>query len=112
MQFIYTQLRRGFLGLVMLGLLAACQSKPVIKPLFNDEQVATLKEQGFTQTDEGWELSFTDKLLFEFDAAKLVPPSRNAISLVGAADEAMYRAKQAQRGTRQVARLPQPHPHP
>ena len=36
----------------------------------------------------------------------------DAVSLVGAADEAMYRAKQAQRGTRQVARLPQPHTHP
>ena len=85
MQFIYTQLRRGFLGLFMLGLLAACQSTPVIKPLFNAEQVATLKEQGFTQTDEGWELSFTDKLLFEFDAAKLTAPSRNAIQKISAA---------------------------
>ena len=44
MQFIYTQLRRGLLGLFMLGLLAACQSTPEIKPLFNAEQVATLKE--------------------------------------------------------------------
>ena len=47
MQFIYTQLRRGFLGLVMLGLLAACQSTPETKPLLNAEQVATLTEQGF-----------------------------------------------------------------
>ncbi|MFZ4878113.1 diguanylate cyclase domain-containing protein [Janthinobacterium sp. Mn2066] len=30
----------------------------------------------------------------------------DSASLVGAADEAMYRAKQAQRGTREVARLP------
>ena len=85
MHFIYKQLCRSFLGLFMLGLLAACQSTPEAKPLFSGEQVATLKEQGFNQTDEGWELSFTDKLLFEFDAAKLTPPSRNAIQKISAA---------------------------
>ena len=85
MQFIYTQLRRGVLGLFMLGLLAVCQSTPVIKPLFNAEQVATLKEQGFTQTDEGWELSFTDKLLFDFGASSLTAPSRAAIQKISAA---------------------------
>ena len=85
MQFIYTQLRRGFLGLVMLGLLAACQSTPETKPLFNAEQVATLTEQGFKQTDEGWELSFTDKLLFDFGASSLTAPSRAAIQKISAA---------------------------
>ena len=85
MQFIYTQLRRGFLGLFMLGLLAACQSTPEIKPLFNAEQVATLTEQGFKQTDEGWELSFTDKLLFDFGASSLTAPSRAAIQKISAA---------------------------
>jgi len=85
MQFIYKQLRLGFLGLFMLGLLAACQSTPEVKSPFNAEQIATLKEQGFRQTDEGWELSFTDKLLFEFDAAKLTPPSRAAIQKISAA---------------------------
>ena len=85
MQFIYTQLRRGFLGLFMLGLLAACQSTPETKPLFNAEQVTTLKEQGFKQTDEGWELSFTDKLLFDFGASSLTAPSRAAIQKISAA---------------------------
>ena len=85
MQFIYTQLRRGFLGLFMLGLLAACQSTPETKPLFNAEQVATLTEQGFKQTDEGWELSFTDKLLFDFGASNLTAPSRAAIQKISAA---------------------------
>ena len=85
MQFIYQQLRLGFLGILMLGLLTACQSAPQTQPLFNAEQVATLKEQGFNQTDEGWELSFTDKLLFEFDAAKLTAPSRSAIQKISAA---------------------------
>lgn len=85
MQSIYKQLRRGFLGLLMLGLLAACQSTPEPKPLFNAEQVATLKEQGFNQTEEGWELSFTDKLLFDFGASSLTAPSRAAIQKISAA---------------------------
>ena len=85
MQFIYQQLRLGFLGLFFAGLLAACQSTPEVKPTFNAEQIATLKEQGFRHTDEGWELSFTDKLLFEFDDAKLTPPSRSAIQKISAA---------------------------
>ncbi|MGK5021564.1 OmpA family protein [Janthinobacterium lividum] len=85
MQFIYKKLGLGLLGLFMLGLLAACQSTPASKPIFNAEQVATLQEQGFKQTDEGWELSFTDKLLFEFDAAKLTPQSRSAIQKISAA---------------------------
>ena len=85
MQFIYKQLRLGFLGLFLLGLLAACQSTPETKPIFNAEQVATLKEQGFNQTDEGWELSFTDKLLFDFGASSLTAPSRAAIQKISAA---------------------------
>ena len=85
MQFLYKQLRLGFLGLFFVGLLAACQSTPEVTSPFNAEQLATLKEQGFRQTDEGWELSFTDKLLFEFDAAKLTPPSRSAIQKISAA---------------------------
>lgn len=85
MQFIYQQLRLGFLGLFFVGLLAACQSTPEVKSPFNAEQITTLKEQGFRQTDDGWELSFTDKLLFEFDAAKLTPPSRTAIQKISAA---------------------------
>ena len=85
MQCIYKQLRLGLLGLFLVGLLAACQSAPEKKPLFNADQVATLQEQGFKQTDEGWELSFTDKLLFEFDAAKLTQPSRSAIQKISAA---------------------------
>lgn len=85
MPFLFKQFRLGFLAMLMLGLLAACQSTPAKKSPFNAEQVATLTEQGFVQTDEGWELSFTDKLLFEFDAARLTAPSRSAIQKISAA---------------------------
>jgi len=85
MPFLFKQFRLGFLAMLMLDLLAACQSTPAKKSPFNAEQVATLTEQGFVQTDEGWELSFTDKLLFEFDAARLTAPSRSAIQKISAA---------------------------
>lgn len=85
MPFLFKQFRLGFLAMLMLGLLTACQSTPAKKSPFNAEQVATLTEQGFVQTDEGWELSFTDKLLFEFDAARLTAPSRSAIQKISAA---------------------------
>jgi len=85
MQLIVKRLRLGFLGLLMLGLLAACQSTPAAKSPFNAEQIATLKEQGFYQTDEGWELSFTDKLLFDFAASSLTSASRSGIQKISAA---------------------------
>ncbi|MEG1327015.1 MAG: OmpA family protein, partial [Janthinobacterium sp.] len=85
MQFIYKQLRLGFLGLFFVGLLAACQSTPEVKSPFNAEQIATLKDQGFRQTEDGWELSFTDKLLFDFGASSLTAPSRSAILKISAA---------------------------
>ena len=46
MQSIYTQLRRGFLGLFMLGLLAACQSTPKTKPVFNAEYAKVYQSAG------------------------------------------------------------------
>lgn len=85
MQLFIQRLRLGFLGLLMLGLLAACQSTPATKSPFNAEQIATLKEQGFYQTDEGWELSFTDKLLFDFASSGLTSTSRNGIQKISAA---------------------------
>lgn len=85
MPFLFKQFRLGFLAMLMLGLLAASQSTPAKKSPFNAEQVATLTEQGFVQTDEGWELSFTDKLLFDFAASSLTAPSRVAIQKISAA---------------------------
>lgn len=85
MHFIYQRLRLGFLSLLMLSLLAACQTTPEKKPTFSPAQVTTLTEQGFRQTDEGWELSFTDKLLFDFGASSLTSTSRNGIQKISAA---------------------------
>jgi len=81
----FNQYRRLTLGLCMLALLAACQSTPVTTSPFNAAQVAALTEQGFRQTDDGWELSFTDKLLFDFNVSNLTSSSRMAIRKISAA---------------------------
>lgn len=47
--------------------------------------MAALTEQGFRQTDDGWELSFTDKLLFDFNVSNLTSSSRMAIRKISAA---------------------------
>jgi outer membrane protein OmpA-like peptidoglycan-associated protein len=66
--------------------LAACQSAPPAPPpRFSAGQVAMFRELGFSQTDEGWELSFAEKLLFDFDAHKLNGASRTAVGKVSAA---------------------------
>lgn len=78
-------LRRCLLGICLLAFLAACQSTPEKAPAFTTAQIATLTEQGFRQTDEGWELSFTDKLLFDFGASSLTANSRNAIQKISTA---------------------------
>ncbi len=75
------QLRLALLSLMLLAL-AACHSAPAVKPVFNPQQVAALQEQGFQQTDDGWELSFTDKLLFESDASALNAQSRAGIQKI------------------------------
>ena len=66
--------------------LAACQSAPPAPPpRFSAGQLAMFRELGFSQTEEGWELSFAEKLLFDFDAHKLNTQSRAAVGKVSAA---------------------------
>jgi len=48
--------------LTVLLFLTACQSTGLSR-----QQVATLQQQGFDPTEEGWELNLSSKLLFEFD---------------------------------------------
>jgi len=53
-------------------LLAACQTVP---QGLTPAQIAVLKEEGFTQTDEGWEFGMSDKVLFDTDKAVVKPGS-------------------------------------
>lgn len=80
---------RSSLRLLMLALLAlqlsACETPAVMPAGLTPVQVATLKENGFQQTDDGWALSFADKLLFESDSATLTEKSRAAVEKIGKA---------------------------
>ena len=69
-------------------LLTACQSTPTAAPVqesLREKQIRTLKEQGFVQTDEGWELSFADKLLFDTNQYVLNEKSRAVVNKVSKA---------------------------
>jgi outer membrane protein OmpA-like peptidoglycan-associated protein len=55
-------------------LLAGCQTVP--KGL-TPAQIAVLKQEGFQQTDEGWELGLSDKVLFDFDASVVKPEAQS-----------------------------------
>lgn len=54
-------------------LLAGCQTPH--KGL-TPAQIAVLKQEGFKQTEEGWELGLSDKVLFDFDAYEVKPEAR------------------------------------
>ncbi len=78
------QLRRAAAALLLALPLCACQTAPA-RPGLNPQQIAALREQGFQQSEDGWELSFTDKLLFDVDASSLTADSRAAIAKINAA---------------------------
>lgn len=70
--------------------LSACQSLPSVpaEAGLSKEQISVLREYGFEQTNEGWELQMSGKLLFDFNADKLSETQRAnvekmAISLHG-----------------------------
>ena len=56
----------------LTALLAACQSMPDPSP-FTREQIAALQSEGFIETDEGWELTLNERLLFPIDESRLQP---------------------------------------
>jgi outer membrane protein OmpA-like peptidoglycan-associated protein len=63
--------------------LAACQSWPDTSHRLTEAQIATLKQEGFRQTDEGWAFSASDKLLFATDDAKLKPDACQKVQRIG-----------------------------
>lgn len=54
------------------ALLAACQSVPPPKG-FNAAQIAVLKAEGFVETDLGWALTMSDRLLFAVNESAIHP---------------------------------------
>ena len=66
--------------------LTACHGHQQVKSSgLNQSQIAALQGQGFVVTDDGWELSFAEKLLFESDAYVLSEQSRKSVSRISKA---------------------------
>ncbi|MDN2697528.1 diguanylate cyclase [Janthinobacterium sp. SUN073] len=107
---IKQQLREGDL----VARLGGDEFAILLKPLRNSSDAMHIADNIITAMAQAIELPTGNSIVSSLTIGVAVFPDHaiDAASLVGAADEAMYRAKQAQRGTRQVARLPQPHIHP
>ncbi|MDR1996436.1 OmpA family protein [Azonexus sp.] len=62
--------------------LSGCQTAPEKQEGLSAEQVAALKQQGFVESEEGWEFSASEKLLFGANEAALVPSAREAVERI------------------------------
>lgn len=49
---------------------------------FSSAQVRALQAEGFVQTEEGWELSIADRLLFDHDSVDLKPGMQATVARV------------------------------
>ncbi|GJA06870.1 cell envelope biogenesis protein OmpA [Aeromonas caviae] len=76
---ILKALKIGLVAL-LLGVLAGCQSAPLG---LTAEQIATLREQGFQLTDEGWTLDISNKVLFANNVGALTPQTRLVVERLG-----------------------------
>ncbi len=61
-------------------LLAACQTGNLRG--FTHAQTELLRAEGFAETAEGWQLSISDRLLFDHDSADVQPEMRETIGRV------------------------------
>lgn len=105
---IKQQLREGDL----VARLGGDEFAILLKPLRNSSDATHIADNIIAAMSQAIELPTGNNIVSSLTIGVAVFPDHaiDAASLVGAADEAMYRAKQAQRGTRQVARLPHIHP--
>jgi outer membrane protein OmpA-like peptidoglycan-associated protein len=74
---------KALLALCALLMLTACQT-PQTHGL-TPAQVAVLKQQGFEQTDVGWELGLSSKVLFGNNIGELGADSRETVAKIGQA---------------------------
>ncbi|MGK5080989.1 diguanylate cyclase domain-containing protein [Janthinobacterium sp. HLX7-2] len=107
---IKQQLREGDL----VARLGGDEFAILLKPLRSSSDAMHIADNIIAAMSHAIELPTGNSIVSSLTIGVAVFPDHaiDAVSLVGAADDAMYRAKQAQRGTRQVARLPQPQIHP
>lgn len=79
-------LRRAFLLVPLICaalLVTGCASQPPAKRGLTAEQIAALKELGFRQVDEGWELLTDANVLFATGEFKLTPEARSNVERIG-----------------------------
>ncbi len=62
-------------------LLGGCQSQ---QGTFSPQQIAAMKSYGFSESDEGWSLGMSEKILFGKNQARLTPQSRSQIATMAA----------------------------
>ncbi|WP_157216739.1 OmpA family protein [Flavisphingomonas formosensis] len=72
---------------LLLLALAACQTVPPSPPsaAFSTTQQRALRENGFAETDRGWEFGMADRLLFASDDSRVRPEQADRISRIAQA---------------------------
>lgn len=67
--------------------LSACQSSPppAAAQVQANKRVQVLREQGFVQHDDGWELQMSGKLLFDFNSGSMPDERREILARIGRA---------------------------
>lgn len=105
---IKQQLREGDL----VARLGGDEFAILLKPLRHSSDAMHIADNIIAVMSQAIELPTGESIVTSLTIGVAVFPDHaiDSASLVGAADEAMYRAKQAQRGTREVARLSCNHP--
>lgn len=77
----------GACCLALLGCQSAPQPKSATAPKspsrLKDEQLQVLRQAGFRETDDGWELGLSVKILFDLNNARVNESSREAIVKLG-----------------------------
>ncbi|MDR1646733.1 MAG: OmpA family protein [Zoogloeaceae bacterium] len=69
---------RFFLSFFAICLLAACQTPTGLTA----EQIIVLKDNGFTETESGWELNLESRLLFDISSAELNQQERVSLDKI------------------------------
>ena len=73
---------KAFSGIVFSVVLIACQPTQVVQTGLTEAQIAELKAAGFVASDQGWEFSQSDKVLFASNVATLTAEAKQTIERV------------------------------
>lgn len=77
--------RQSVLLLAALLLLGACQTPPPAAGGLSEAQIATLIKAGFTETEDGWGLNLSGRILFATDTDQLTDEAARIIEEVASA---------------------------